>query len=151
MRRKDREMDESFSYQLLDKCDYVTLSLIEPEGTPYGVPIQVLRKEDIIYIHSAKVGHKLDCLKQNPQVCVSCVDDVVIVPEELTTKYKSAIFRGIASEITDAKEKTQVLYDFCEKFTPSHLHLVPSETSAHLSATSIWKISIREVSGKEHK
>lgn len=150
MRRKDRQTTEEQAYCLLDRCDWVTLGLVEPEGTPYCVAIQVVRKENILYFHSAKVGHKLDCLKHQSNVCISCVEDVVLVPEQLTTKYKSAIFRGTCSIITENHEKTEVLRIFCERYAPSHMHLVPEETSAHLSATSILKVTVTEVTGKEH-
>lgn len=150
MRRKDRETSETQAYQLLDRCDWVTLGLVEPEGTPYCVPIQIVREENTLYFHSAKEGHKLDCLKHCQNVCVTCVNDVLLVPEKLTTKYKSAIFRGICQEIQKEQEKMLVLEKFCQRYAPSHMALVPTETSAHLSATSIWKITVTSLSGKEY-
>lgn len=151
MRRKDREMPESFAFQVADNCPFATLSLIDPEGFPYAVPLQILCDEKNIYFHSATKGFKLDCLKANPNVCISAVANFHVVSEEFTTKYQSATLRGTATELTDPTEKSRFLQKLAEKYTPHHAHLAHKEISAYLSATALWKIEISSATGKEHK
>lgn len=151
MRRKDREISESFAFDLVDQCDWGTLSLIDPSGFPYGVPIQVVRERETIYFHSASKGFKLDCLEKNSNVCLSFVQNVTLISEEFTTKYQSSIVRGEAEEVTDMEEKVRILQVLCQRYAPAHAHLAHTEIATHISATSIYKISVTSATGKEHK
>ena len=49
MRRKDREMPREFGLSVLDRCEYATLALIDPDGFPYCVPITIVREGDALY------------------------------------------------------------------------------------------------------
>ena len=51
MRRKDREMPKEFALQVVDKCQYATLSMIS-DGKPYCVPLSIVRIDDFVYFHS---------------------------------------------------------------------------------------------------
>lgn len=151
MRRKDREMPESFAFDVANRCDFATLSMIDPDTAPYGVPLQIFVNENKIYFHCATKGFKLDCLRENPQVCITCVSHLEIISEEFTTKYQSAILRGKASEIQSFQEKTAILHKIAQRYTPNHAHLAGKEIETYLNATSIWEIEISSATGKEHK
>ena len=62
MRRKDRAMDEKFALQVLDNAGYATISMYDG-NEPYAVPISHVRNENTIYFHCAKLGRKIDILK----------------------------------------------------------------------------------------
>ena len=38
MRRKDKERDAAFAWQVMAEAPYATLSLVDGEGRPYSVP-----------------------------------------------------------------------------------------------------------------
>lgn len=105
MRRKDREMDREFALAVTDKCEYATLAMAAKDGEPYCVPVTIARDGEKIYFHCAKVGTKVDMMRENPRVCMTCVGDTRRVPEEFTTKFESAVIRGRASEVTDDETK----------------------------------------------
>ena len=42
MRRTDRERDADFALAVADKCEWATVSVVTPEGEPYGVPVPEL-------------------------------------------------------------------------------------------------------------
>ena len=48
MRRKDRERDRSFAWEVLKKAPYATLSLTDGQGRPYAVaaPITIRAPSD---------------------------------------------------------------------------------------------------------
>ena len=75
MRRKDRERDRSFAWEVLKKAPYATLSLTDSQGRPYAVPVNIVREENRVYFHSAMAGKKADCMRKNSQVCVVCVEN----------------------------------------------------------------------------
>ena len=57
MRRRDREMPKEFALEIIDKCGYAVLSMIDQDA-PYAVPISVARDGDTVYFHCAKEGRK---------------------------------------------------------------------------------------------
>ena len=46
MRRKDRQMSEEFAWEVLDKCEYAFLAMTAEDGTPYGLPLTIVRDAD---------------------------------------------------------------------------------------------------------
>ena len=46
MRKSSREMDATFAFEVLDKAPYVTVSFTRPDGSPYGVPLSLVRTDD---------------------------------------------------------------------------------------------------------
>lgn len=75
MRRRDREMPKEFALEIIDKCGYAVLSMIDQDA-PYAVPISVARDGDTVYFHCAKEGRKTDILRSYPRVCLVFVGDV---------------------------------------------------------------------------
>ena len=63
MRKASRQMDATFALEVFDKAPYVTVSMIRPDGSPYGLPLSLARTdENIFYFHCALEGEKLDCI-----------------------------------------------------------------------------------------
>ena len=78
MRKASREMDATFALEVLDKAPYVTVSFTRPDGTPYGVPLSLARKDEkTLYFHCALEGDKLDCIAANPTVALLAVTKCV--------------------------------------------------------------------------
>ena len=44
MRRKDRALSTETALRIIDACPFATLSLIDEEGMPYGVPVTIVRE-----------------------------------------------------------------------------------------------------------
>ena len=42
MRRKERQRDESFAWDVLKKAPFVTVSMIGEDGAPYSVPVNAV-------------------------------------------------------------------------------------------------------------
>lgn len=148
MRRKDRETDRDFALYVIDKCEFATLSMSTPEGGVYCTPLSIVRDDEYIYFHSAQEGRKIECLRNNPSVCMSCVGDTLVEQDKFTTKYESATVEGTAVEVTDDNEKIHALKILCERYTPSNMHDFDNAINRSLFRTAIWKIHIDSVSGK---
>ncbi|MFI3250587.1 MAG: pyridoxamine 5'-phosphate oxidase family protein [Eubacteriales bacterium] len=151
MRRKDREMSPEFGYEVADGTLFGVLSLIDPEGNPYGVPVSLVREGESFYFHCANEGFKLDCLRKNPHVCITCVGDVTLVPEQFSANYSSAIFRGMAQEVRKIEEKKKVLTLIVDRYAPSNIANMGGEVSGEMPNTSIWKIVVHDVTAKAKK
>lgn len=151
MRRKDREMDESFAIGVTDRCEYAVLSMIDPQGRPYCVPVSIVREGQSVFFHCARAGEKIEAMRRNPQVCIACVGDTRRALHEFTTEYESAIIRGRAEEITEDGEKIHVLRLLCERHVPTNMENFDREIRRSLAATAVWRVSIDSITGKRKK
>ncbi len=148
MRRKDREMPEEFAWELADRCQWMVLSMTDPQGDPYCVPLSMAREGRTFYFHCARDGEKLLCLKARPQVCISCVGEVRPVPEEYALDYESAIFRGTAREVTEEKERLHALELICRRYAPSNPEGFDGAVERAFSRTAVWKVEVDSAAGK---
>ena len=148
MRRKDRELDREEALAVIDKCSFAVLATVNPDGSPYTVPLSIARDNELLYFHSAMEGHKIDNLKHDKRVSLCCVGDHRIVPEEFALFYESAIVSGKAEEIINDDEKIHALKIISLRHTPKIMHMFDAEIAKDLSRTSVWKITIDEISGK---
>ena len=151
MRRKDREKSKDFALAVADKCAYAVMATVNPDGSPYCIPLSLAREGEWLYFHCAMEGQKLDNLRHQNRVCVCCVGDVKPVPGVFSIGYESAVIKGPASEITDREEKIRALFLISERYTPDNMPAFDEAIVKDLERTGVWKIHIDEISGKERK
>ena len=151
IRRKDREQSRDFALEVTDSCAYANLATVNTDGSPYCVPLSIAREGEWIFFHSATAGHKLDNLRQENRVCVSCVGNQSVIAGKFSIKYESAIIFGTATEIIDEEEKIHALKLICLRHTPDNMANFDGEIHRQLNLTSVWKIHIDEISGKARK
>ena len=151
IRRKDREMPRDFALRVADNCTFSVMATVNPDGTPYCIPLSLAREGDRLYFHCAHQGHKIDNLRYQNQVCIACVGNVKVIPEDFSTEYESAIISGVASEVTDRAEKIHALELICRRYTPDNMANFDHAIRKSLDITAIWKIRIDEISGKRKK
>jgi nitroimidazol reductase NimA-like FMN-containing flavoprotein (pyridoxamine 5'-phosphate oxidase superfamily) len=149
MRRKDRERDRNFAEGVVDKCLYAVLATVSDDGSPYCVPLSIVRDGEWIYFHCAREGHKIDNLKNRNRVCLSCVGDVEEPPDHFTVVYESALVFGAAEEVPEGEEKVRALRLLCERHTPANMAAFDGAMARDYKATGVWKIRIEEISGKQ--
>ncbi|MBD5362895.1 MAG: pyridoxamine 5'-phosphate oxidase family protein, partial [Bacteroides sp.] len=109
MRKASRQKSAEWAIGVFDKAPYVTVSMTRHDGTPYGLPLSLVRKgDDTFYFHCAEDGEKMDCIKNNPIVSLSAVSRCTPVFEEdknnFTEYFHSAIALGKAEIVMDDEE-----------------------------------------------
>lgn len=147
MRRKDREIGREAALDVVDRCTYAVLSVIDETGAPYGVPVSVVRDGENLYYHSAQEGKRTESLRLHPVVSLACVDKAERAADEFTVYYSSAIVRGTAVEITEEAEKLRALRLLCERYQPQLMERFADAAKA-LPVTAVWRIAIEEITGK---
>ena len=148
MRRKDRQLSREHALAIADKCAYMVLATVNPDGSPYCIPLSMARDGEWLYFHSASEGHKIDNLKSREKVCISCVGDVKELAGVFSIGYESAIISGSAGEITGREEKIHALTLISQRYTPKNMAAFDEAIDKDLARTGIWKIHIDEISGK---
>lgn len=150
MRRRDREMPREFALEMIDKCSYAVMSMVDIDS-PYAVPISIARAGDTLYFHCAPEGRKTEILKSYPRVCIVCVGEVTPSRDKFTTEYESAIVTGIARQVLKDSEKEEALRRISEKYTPSNMVHFDAAIKKSLHRTAVWKIDIADITGKRKK
>ena len=148
MRRKDREKDSAFALEIIRDCEYATFATVNLDGTPYCIPVSPVLVNDAIYFHCATEGQKLGNIKNNNNVCVSCVRHTKLLPEKFTTEYESAVATGKCEIVFDATEKISALRAIGEKYAKSNMGNFDSHIEKYLDNTCICKIVIEQITGK---
>lgn len=142
-------MDEDWALEVFNKAPYVTVSMIRPDGIPYGLPLSVVRKDNrTFYFHCAAEGEKIDCIRNNPVVSLSAVSRCTPRYEEekqnFTEYYHSAIALGHAETVTDDNEKIEALRLICERFLPKFMDHFEAAIARSLSRTTVIRIILTE-------
>ncbi len=145
MRRKDRECnDPQFIDYVFDKAEVMFLALMDGDR-PYGLPVNFARAGDIIYIHSAPAGRKLDLIRQNPNVSFSLAADVEIVPEKSATYYKSVCGYGRARIVDNDAEKGEALNAIGRRYKALCQRPAPAKD---IRRVAIIRIDMESITGK---
>ena len=142
-------MDVAFAMEVLDKAPYVTVSFTRPNGTPYGVPLSLVRTDGkTFYFHCALEGEKLDCIAANPTVALSavtrCTPTVGPKDGSFTLQYKSSMAVGRAEIVTNRNEKIEALRAICQRFLPKHMDAFDDAIARSLERTAVVKITLTE-------
>lgn len=149
MRKSQRQQSSQWALEVLRKAPYVTMSMVQPDGRPYGLPLSiVVADEETMYFHCASEGHKIDCITANPVVALSAVSKCTPAFEtermNYTEHYHSATAVGVVSEVVDAEEKIRALKLLCERFLPRHMEHFDAAIQRSLSRTAVYRINLTE-------
>ena len=148
MRRFKQLLTEQSTKEIIINGSNGVLSLADPDGEPYGVPMSYAYDGDRrIYFHSATAGHKIDCIANDGRCSFCVVAQDQIVPEKFTTYFRSAIVRGSIKVLSDPDKVMQGLLLICEKYSPG---IDPdAEITRHIGHVSVLCLEIDHMTGKE--
>lgn len=148
MRRNDLAMPPEETLALIDAQDYAVLCLIDPAGRPYGVPLDYVRRGDILYFHGAREGRKVDAMRANNRACAVITGDTAVVPDKFGRKYESAVVEGPIEIIDDPALKRQVMTWVVESRSPGYREKGQSVIERMLDRVLVYKLEMETFSGK---
>lgn len=149
MRKADRQKSSEWALEVFDKAPFATVSMTRPDGIPYGLPLNPVRKDETtFYFHCASEGEKIDCLRYNPIVSLSAVSKCSPKYEEeknnFTEHYHSAIAIGRAEFVEDESEKIEAMRLICQRFLPKYMNRFDEAITRSLTRTTVVKITLTE-------
>lgn len=150
MRKKSREVFDELIEDILANGEYGILSTISENGYPYVVPLSYVYYDRSLYIHCALEGHKLENINRNSKVSFCVVTDTEVIPSKFSTKYKSVIAFGIASEVK-GDLKQVILMELIKKYSPDFLETGKKYVEKAKDSTTIIKIDIKHMTGKSNQ
>lgn len=149
MRREEREISEKAEIEnILEKARVCRLAFVDGD-IPYIVPLNFGYKDDILYVHSAKQGRKIDLMKRNPRVCFE-VDELVRFKKaklacDWGVAYKSVIGTGKAGFIESGEEKKKALDIIMAHYSGRSFEY----DNDILEKTTVIRIDIVQMTGKQ--
>ena len=152
MRRKDRQLSEEETREVLQQGEYGVLSTVCTDGTPYGVPLNFALEDGRIYLHCANAeGQKIVNLQHCPDACFTIVSSTKLLPEKFSTLYRSAIVCGRVSTVEDDEEKRQGLEALLRKYSPEFIESGLKYIEAAFKAVRVLRLDVASISGKGRK
>ncbi len=149
MRQKNLENKEEI-LEIIKKCQVCTVSMVDSDGMPYLVPMNFGFEEDVVYLHSAKEGKKIDILKRNPAVCINFTTDHELryqnedVACSWSMKYRSVLIYGKVEFIEGTEEKILHLNKIMKNYTPKDFSYNPPS----LREVCCWKVRVERFEGR---
>lgn len=149
MRRSDKEItDSQLLTEILQQGRELSLAMNDGEQ-PYVLPLNYGYADGCLYIHCARQGKKLDCLRDNPKVGFT-VSEVVRRVEgsaacDWSTRFRSLVGQGTA-EIIDDRAAKIAGYDVIMRHFAAP---VGDYEEKHLKGSLVIRIVIDSMTGKQ--
>lgn len=149
MERADKEIKNIHEIEdILNKARIIRLALCE-DNIPYVIPLNFGYKNNTIYLHTSKIGKKIDILKKNNYVSFEADVDVELVKSKnicsYSMRYKSVVGFGRAYFVSNLEEKRK-----CMNIIISHyLGDTYDYSIQQIEQTCILRIDIESMTGKK--
>lgn len=94
MRKVDCQTTQEEAIRILQNLKYLSVAMLNEDGSPYNVVVDCVYDDGKIYFHSANEGQKLDCIRHDPRVCASGLLWCHQRCANSTTRYASVVIHG---------------------------------------------------------
>lgn len=148
MRRIKQLLSDERTREVMDRNTNGIMACIGDNDYPYAVPLSYIYWNEKVYFHSAKTGHKIDAILENPKVSFTVIDEDTIVSEEYTSYFRSVIAFGKA-RIVEGDEWTNAFRALVEKYSGDVPKEMREKEIAGCNTSLIIAIDIEHISGKE--
>lgn len=149
MRRCRQQLSEEECIEILQKGTSGVLAVSGDDGYPYAVPLSYAYQNGALWFHGATTGHKLDAIDRCGKVSFCVIDMDEVLPEQLTTVYRSVIAFGRAEILDDERKIAQGARILGEKFLPGMSARVESEIAQSMPRLTVIRMGIEHMTGKE--
>jgi uncharacterized protein len=148
MRRKKQQLSEAESLEILTGNTSGVLAVFGDDDYPYAVPISYVYHDGKIYFHMAKSGHKNDAIKRNNKISFCVIDQDKIVPQEVTTYFRSVIAFGKGRFVEDNETIINALTWLAEKYSPDYPEERQKAITGSADQACIMEMTIEHLTGK---
>jgi nitroimidazol reductase NimA-like FMN-containing flavoprotein (pyridoxamine 5'-phosphate oxidase superfamily) len=145
-------IDKQEIADVIQRSTHCHLSMVDPDGKPYVIPMNFGFKDDVIYLHGAQHGKKIDILKVHPDVCINFTTDHVLryqneqVACSWSMKYRSVLCHGKAEFIVDPEEKIAAFHIVMSQYTDGEFKFNPPS----IREVCVWKVPVERYDGRAY-
>jgi nitroimidazol reductase NimA-like FMN-containing flavoprotein (pyridoxamine 5'-phosphate oxidase superfamily) len=148
MRRKKQLLSETETIEILKSCTSGVLAVTGDNDYPYAVPVSYAYKDNKLFFHFAKAGHKIDGLVRNDKVTFCVIEKDEVIQKTFTTHFRSVIVFGRARILTEDGEKKYALESLVEKYSPDFITEGQHEIERDWSRVCVAEVKIEHMTGK---
>lgn len=151
MQMKERELSLDDAMEILEEGEFAVISTVDPDGTPYGVPVSYVMMDGKMFIHTGKKpGHKIDDFNHDNRVSVAVAGEIEPVYEEtfFTTRFASVVASGTIAKVDNPVLVRQALVALCMKYCPQYKHEIGGAIQREWDVTDVWAVEFAEIRGK---
>ncbi|WP_455136876.1 pyridoxamine 5'-phosphate oxidase family protein [Thermophilibacter sp.] len=162
MRRAKQQLNDEACREVLERGRECVLALAGSEATdgfPYAVPVNYAYVPagegetgalGHLLIHCAPTGAKLDAVAADARVSACVIDRADVVPEKLTTYFRSVIAFGRARLVEDDGARRAALVALADKYAPElAADAVDAEVERFFARVAILDVTLERVTGKQ--
>ena len=150
IRRKEKEIDIKETKKLLHDARRGVLAVNGDNNYPYAIPVNYCydEKNQKIYFHGSRSGHKVDAIKNCDKVCFTVFGNETVKKESWAPFLQSVVIFGRCHMIEDQSIAMELLKRFAMKFYPDE-SMVDEEIALSGKGVQMYEIQIEHLSGKE--
>lgn len=142
-------MSRDRALQLLAQAEYGVLSMCDIDGTPYGIPVNyVWDGANVVYIHCAPAGRKLQCIDHNGRVSLCVVGNTQLMPTLFTTQYESIVVTADAVRHLSDDERQRAVELLLDKLAPNDKQRGLKAAQASMHRLEVIRLDITSCTGK---
>ena len=119
MRRIKQQLSEEEALEVLKHAKRGVLSVIGDDGWPYGVYLNPHYENGKIYFHSARVGHKIDALRNDVRASFTIIDEGIKDEGGWAYTFKSVVVFGKVELVENQNEAIEICRRLARRFNPS--------------------------------
>lgn len=149
MRRDQQQLSPRENDEILRRCTSGVLAVAGDDGYPYAVPLSYVYRDGAVWFHGAIAGHKLEAIERNDKASFCVIDRDEVIPEKLTSAYRSVIVFGRARVLKDEAEIRRAARWLGEKYDPANRSDMDREIDQSLSRMRIIRLDVEHMTGKE--
>ncbi len=149
MRRFKQQISKEECIHVLKEQPRGVLSVLGDNGYPYGLPLDhwYSEKDDKLYFHCAKEGHKLDAVRECDKVSYCVMDEGYRKDGEWALNINSVIVFGRMNIVEDEEKKREICTNICHKFTDDEEYLKKEMDNAFPRVCCL-ELTIEHMTGK---
>ena len=132
MRRFKQQISEDECVRILEEQPRGVLSMLGDDGYPYGIPLDhwFSEKDNCLYFHCAKVGHKIDAITAYDKVSYCVMDEGYRKDDEWALNINSVVVFGRIKVVENEEKKREICTNLVRKFTNDEEYLQKELTNA---------------------
>lgn len=150
MRKAECQTSQEEAIRILQQCKYLSVAMLNEDGSPYNVMVDCLYDDGKIYFHSANEGQKLDCIRHDPRICATGYSSAHSDAANSTTRYASVVVHGKAHILEDKERKLEIIRkEAAERgVTPEK---IAATIDAYFDVMAMVEIEIDAITGKVNR
>lgn len=152
MRRKAQQLTKEECVEILLSKSRGVLSVMGDDEYPYGIPINYFydEKENKIYFHGAKSGHKNDAIARSDKASFCVMQQEEKRDGEWFYRVKSVIAFGRVAVVNDEEKKKEICSRLCYALGQTEEY-AESEWEKYNKAVNCLAFSVEHMTGKRVK